>query len=69
MSIIKSFKSKFMILSELIKFLWQAKLWWMIPMIVVMIVLSMIIIFETSKGNDFKICISPTIDEYVPDSQ
>ncbi|MAW67289.1 MAG: DUF5989 family protein [Dehalococcoidia bacterium] len=48
MSIIKSFKSKFMILSELIKFLWQAKLWWMIPMIVVMIVLSMIIIFGTS---------------------
>ncbi|MBG73570.1 MAG: hypothetical protein CL730_00815 [Chloroflexi bacterium] len=50
MSIIKSFKGKFIIFSELISFLWKAKLWWMIPMISVMVILSMIIIFGTSTA-------------------
>ena len=50
MRIIKSFKGKFIIFSELISFLWKAKLWWMIPMISVMVILSMIIIFGTSTA-------------------
>jgi len=49
MSLIKSFKNKFGIFYELILFLWRAKLWWMIPMIVVMVLISMIIIFGTSS--------------------
>jgi len=50
MSLIKSFKNKFSIFTELILFLWKAKLWWMIPMITVMILISMLIILGTSSG-------------------
>ena len=50
MSLIKSFKNKFGIFAELIFFLWKAKLWWMIPMITVMILISMLIILGTSSG-------------------
>jgi hypothetical protein len=50
MNIIKSFKNKFLIFSELIKFLWKAKLWWMIPMIFIMVLFSMMIILGTSTG-------------------
>ena len=50
MNIIKSFKNKFLIFSELINFLWKAKLWWMIPMIFIMVLFSMMIILGTSTG-------------------
>jgi len=49
MSLIKSFKNKFSIFFELISFLWKAKLWWMIPMITVMILISLMIILGTSS--------------------
>ncbi len=49
MKIIKSFKNKLSIFSELLSFLWKAKLWWMIPMVSVMILISMLIIIGTSS--------------------
>jgi hypothetical protein len=35
---------------ELIAFLWAAKLWWMIPMVVVLLLVGMLIIFAQSSA-------------------
>ena len=35
---------RFSIVSELIHFLWHQKLWWMIPMVVVLLVIGMVLV-------------------------
>ncbi len=40
----QSFFSRLGILGELLRFLWKRKLWWMIPMIVMLIVFSVLLI-------------------------
>jgi hypothetical protein len=35
---------------ELIAFLWAAKLWWMIPMVVVLLLVGMLIVFAQSSA-------------------
>lgn len=42
--------SKFGIASDLIKFLWQAKMWWMIPVVSVLVLLGLLIVFGSSTG-------------------
>ena len=41
---------KFGIAGELLAFLWQAKLWWMIPMVLVLLLFGIVIAFGTSTG-------------------
>jgi hypothetical protein len=41
----RSFTSRLGILGELLSFLWQRKLWWLIPMIAVVVLLGMLFIF------------------------
>ncbi len=43
MGAIKSFVFKFGILGELIVFLWRRKLWWLIPMVVVLVLLGFLL--------------------------
>ncbi|MFC2169042.1 DUF5989 family protein [Acidobacteriota bacterium] len=50
MGVVKNFFSKFHILGELLVFLWQKKLWWMIPMIIVLVLFGMLIIFTQSSA-------------------
>ena len=45
----KSFLSKFSIAGELLEFFWQQKLWWMVPMIVVLLLLGAIV----GKGTGY----------------
>jgi hypothetical protein len=35
---------------ELIHFLWQRKLWWLIPMVSVLLVLGLLLVFATASG-------------------
>jgi hypothetical protein len=44
-------KSRLGILGELFAFLWAAKMWWLIPMIVALIVFTLIIVFGSSSGG------------------
>ena len=37
--------SKVKIFGELLSFLWQRKLWWLIPMIVVLVMFGLLLIF------------------------
>ncbi len=46
----KSFISKLGILGELLVFLWQRKLWWLIPMIVVLVLFGLLLIFTQSSA-------------------
>jgi hypothetical protein len=42
--------SNFGVVSELLRFLWQRKLWWLIPMIVVLMVFGLLLIFASASG-------------------
>lgn len=50
MGMVKNFVFKFGIFGELLTFLWQRKLWWLIPMIVVLVLFGMILIFASSSA-------------------
>ncbi len=45
-----SMKSNFAVVGELLVFLWQRKLWWLIPMAVVLLVLALLMVFATTSG-------------------
>jgi len=43
-------KGRVKILGELFGFLWQRKLWWMIPIVVVLLLLGLLIFFTQSSA-------------------
>ncbi|MGD0331014.1 MAG: DUF5989 family protein [Dehalococcoidia bacterium] len=49
MSIWKNFISKSGTFGELLTFLWQRKLWWMIPMIVMLVLFGLLFIFAAGS--------------------
>ena len=38
------------IVGEFLTFLWQRKLWWLIPMVVVLLVLALLLVFASASG-------------------
>jgi hypothetical protein len=44
------FLSRIGILGELLVFLWKRKLWWMIPMIVVLILFALLLVFAQGSA-------------------
>ena len=38
------------IVGQIVNFLWQRKLWWLIPMVVVLLVFGLLIIFASASG-------------------
>jgi drug/metabolite transporter superfamily protein YnfA len=49
-SFIRSMTSNFGVVGELLRFLWQRKLWWLIPMVVVLLVFGLLLIFASASG-------------------
>ncbi|RMH55069.1 MAG: hypothetical protein D6679_12325 [Candidatus Hydrogenedentota bacterium] len=49
MKFIEKMKSRFGIFGEFMGFLWEEKVWWMIPMVVVLLVFGLLIIFAQSS--------------------
>jgi len=49
MKAIKNLVSRFGISGELLVFLWQRKLWWLIPAVVVLILFSLLFVFAGSS--------------------
>jgi hypothetical protein len=43
-------KNRLSIMGELIAFLWLRRLWWMIPMVVVLLAFGLLIIFTQSSA-------------------
>ena len=50
MQAIREIGEKFGIAGELIAFLWQRKMWWMIPMVALLLFFGLIIVAGTATG-------------------
>ena len=50
MKFLDQLKARFAIMSELVTFLWVRRLWWMIPMVVVLLAFGLLIIFTQSSA-------------------
>ena len=42
--------SNFSVVGELLAFFWQRKLWWLIPMITVLLIFGLLLIFASASG-------------------
>jgi hypothetical protein len=38
------------VVGELLGFLWQRKLWWLIPMVIVLLIFGLLMIFASTSG-------------------
>jgi hypothetical protein len=47
---IRSMTSNLGVAGELLGFLWQRKLWWLIPMVVVLLIFGLLLIFASASG-------------------
>jgi hypothetical protein len=50
MGTIKNIVSKLSIFKELLVFLWQRKLWWLMPIIIFLVLLGLLIVFTQSSA-------------------
>ena len=50
MNFFNQLKARFAIMNELVTFLWVRRLWWMIPMVVVLLGFGLLIIFTQSSA-------------------
>ena len=46
----RSMTSNVGIVGELLNFLWKRKLWWLIPMVVVLLVFGLLLVFASASG-------------------
>ena len=50
MSVLSDISGKFGIAGELLAFLWHRKLWWMFPMVFILLVFGILIVVGSSTG-------------------
>lgn len=50
MKFLNQLKNRFSIMGELMTFLWSRRLWWMIPMVIVLLAFGLLIIFTQSSA-------------------
>jgi drug/metabolite transporter superfamily protein YnfA len=49
MGAIKNFISRLGILGELLFFLWKRKLWWLIPMVIILVLFGLLLVLTQSS--------------------
>jgi len=47
---IRSMVANLGVFGELLRFLWQRKLWWLIPMVVVLMLFALLVVFASTSG-------------------
>jgi len=47
---IRSMTSNVAVVGELLTFLWQRKLWWLVPMVAVLLLFGLLLIFASASG-------------------
>ncbi len=47
---IRSMTSNMGVVGEIVTFLWSRKLWWLIPMVVILLILGLALIFASASG-------------------
>ena len=50
MMFIRRIVSRWRIVGELLSYLWQQKLWWMIPMIIVLLLFGILLVFAQGSA-------------------
>jgi drug/metabolite transporter superfamily protein YnfA len=50
MGSVKNLISKFGIIGELLSFLWQRKLWWLIPMIIILVLFGLLLVLTQGSA-------------------
>lgn len=50
-SLLSNIRTRLGILGELFAFLWAAKMWWLIPMIIALIAFAMLIVLGSASGG------------------
>ena len=50
MSSLREFASRLGTMGELLVFLWQRKLWWLIPLMVVILLVGVLLVFGQATG-------------------
>lgn len=46
----KKVSSRMSVVNELFAFLWERKLWWLIPMVIVLVAFGMLLVFAQASG-------------------
>ena len=46
----KSMRTNMGVVGEVLSFLWQRKLWWLIPMVTALLLFGLLLIFSTTSG-------------------
>lgn len=46
----RSMTSNIVVVGELLAFLWRRRLWWLIPMVTILLVLGLLLIFASASG-------------------
>ena len=49
-SFIRKMTSNLGVVRELLRFLWQRKLWWLIPMVTVLLLFALLLVFASASG-------------------
>ena len=49
-AMLRSMASNFSVVGELLSFLWKRKLWWLIPMVAVLLLFGLLLIFASTSG-------------------
>ena len=47
---VRAFGRRLRIVGELVAFLWEQKLWWLIPMVLVLLLFGMLLVFAQSPA-------------------
>ncbi|MEW6556590.1 MAG: DUF5989 family protein [Elusimicrobiota bacterium] len=47
---LKKMLRKFSVLGELLSFFWENKMWWIIPMVLVLVLIGLLLIFGQATG-------------------
>lgn len=47
---IRSMTANLGVVGELLRFLWQRKLWWLIPMVFVLLLFALLVVFASTSG-------------------
>lgn len=50
MKVLREIGEKFVIAGELLSFMWHRKMWWMIPLVVVLLFFGLIIVAGSATG-------------------
>jgi hypothetical protein len=46
----RSMRSNLGVVGELLAFLWDRKLWWLIPMVLVLLIFALLMVFASASG-------------------